>query len=129
VQNSKSMNSLFFVWWYRELAHQLLLFLKQFFIYLADLFSVKLCLKTLLSPWKRDQIDYEGLTLQDKFQVLILNMISRLVGAVIKFFTLISFCVVFVISFAISLVIFLGWFFYPLVLIGIIIWGLRLIII
>lgn len=125
MEGTKNLNSLFFVWWYTEVFGELSLFVKHFFVYLADLFSVKICLKTMFSPWRRDAVSYEGLTIQEKFQVLILNITSRFVGLMVKIFTLITFLVVFVFSFFLFLGIILCWFLFPLILIFMAVWGIK----
>lgn len=124
TKNSKSM---LVVWWYSEAYAGFFAFLKHFFIYLTDLFSVIICLKTLFAPWKRDKINSEGLSLQQQFQVLILNLTSRMVGAIIKLFTLITYLVVLSISTAIGATIAIIWLLYPLVVIVLIFFGIKLI--
>ena len=129
MEGTKTLNSLYFVWWYTEVFGGFYVFTKHFFAYIADLFSVKICLKTLLSPWRRDGIGYEGLTIQERFQVLILNITSRLVGAVIKIFTLATFVVVFIFCVGLFLVGFVIWFLFPIILIGFSVWGIKILLI
>lgn len=128
MEGTKSLNSLFFVWWYTEVSGELSLFAKHFFVYLSDLFSVKICLRTLFAPWRRDSGGYEGLTIQQRFQVLILNLTSRLVGAIIKIFTVVTFLVVFIFCLALFFVIFIVWFMFPLILVGLTVWGIKTIL-
>jgi len=47
-------------------------------------FSIDLLLKTLLQPWKRDEIDTTNLALDDKIRVWMMNLVSRLVGAIVR---------------------------------------------
>jgi hypothetical protein len=47
-------------------------------------FSIDLLFKTLFLPWKRDEIDMSSLSLQDRFRIMIMNLVSRLVGAVVR---------------------------------------------
>lgn len=129
MEGSKNLNSLFFVWWYTDVFRNLFAFLRHFLAYIADLFSAKSCILTLFSPWKRDAISYEGLTIQEKFQVLLMNITSRLVGAVIKIFTLITFCLVFCLCFIFVLIIFIGWLLYPAILIALAAWGIKILFI
>ena len=125
VEGTKNLNSLFFVWWYTEVFRNFSDFTKHFFMYIIDLFSVKACFKTFLSPWKRDALSYEGLTIQERFQVLILNITSRLVGAVIKLFTLATYLIVFVCCTLFFLCVFAVYIFFPLFLIGLAVWGIK----
>lgn len=62
----------------------MLKYLKVLQIYLADLFSVRLIFLTLFAPWKRDQVSYRGLALNEKFNVFMMNLVSRFVGFFIK---------------------------------------------
>ena len=128
MEGTKSLNSLFFVWWYTEVFGELSVFTKHFFAYLSDLFSVKISLRTLFSPWRRDAVSYEGLTIQDRFQVLILNITSRFVGAIVKIFTIATFVVVFIFCVVLFSVIYIVWFLFPLVLIGLAVWGIKIIL-
>ena len=84
MEGSTSLTILYFNWWYAEGYGRLFKYIKSFYIYLTDLFSVRISIRTLFAPWKRDKISYEGLTLQQKFQVWSLNMASRFIGLIIK---------------------------------------------
>lgn len=117
MEGSASLTTLFFKWWYGEAYTRLLKYIKAAYIMSADIFSVKICLKTLFAPWKRDMISYEGLTLQQKFQVWTLNLASRFIGALIKSMTLLSFLIFIVIISVISLVAMIIWLVYPIIII------------
>lgn len=125
MEGTKNLNSLLFVWWYTEVFRNFSDFTRHFFMYITDLFSVKACFKTLLSPWKRDAVSYEGLTIQERFQVLILNITSRFVGAIIKIFTLVTYLIVFVCCTLFFLCVFAVYLFFPLFLIGLAAWGIK----
>lgn len=56
---------------------------------LYSFFSIDLLLKTLFLPWKRDEIDTSNMALDDKLRVLLMNLVSRLVGAVVRLGTVI----------------------------------------
>jgi hypothetical protein len=47
-------------------------------------FSIDLLLKTLLQPWKKDEIDTTNMALDDKARVWMMNLVSRLVGAIVR---------------------------------------------
>jgi hypothetical protein len=125
--STKKTTSIFFVWWYSEAYAGFFVFLEHFFAYITDLFSAKICLKTLFAPWKRDKISYEGLSLQQQFQVWILNLTSRFVGAIIKIFTLFTYLVVLAICTAIGAAIAIIWLLYPLIIVALIYFGIKLI--
>jgi len=129
MEGKSNLSFTFVSWWYGEQLHRLLIFSKQFYIYLADLFSVKICLRTLFAPWKRDSAGYEGLSLQERFQVAIMNLSSRIVGALVKIFTLFTFLLIFCICFILSVISFLLWVLYPLILIAFVVYGIKLLMI
>lgn len=111
------MTLYFFKWWYGEAYMRLLKYLRAAYVFSFDLFSVKICIKTLFAPWKRDAISYEGLSLQQKFQVWSLNVASRLIGFMIKSMTV--FCYV-IFSLLLSIFAFLSilvWLLYPAIII------------
>lgn len=126
MEGKSNLSFTFISWWYGEQLHRLLMFFKQFYVYLADLFSVKICLKTLFAPWKRDSMGYEGLSLQQRFQVAIMNLSSRIVGALVKIFTFVTFLFIFCICFLFSIVVFILWIAYPIILIAFIVYGIKL---
>jgi len=129
MEGSTSLPLMFVSWWYGHAYRRLFLYIKASFIYLADLFSVKICLKTLFAPWKRDVLSYEGLSLQEKFQVFTLNIASRFVGFIVKIATLFCYLCAVAISSIISLCLIIFWPLYPLVAIYLIYFGIRLILI
>ncbi|PIU24590.1 hypothetical protein COT12_00245 [Candidatus Berkelbacteria bacterium CG08_land_8_20_14_0_20_39_8] len=90
-----------------------------------DLFSVKILFKTLFSPWKRDSISTEGLSIQEKFHVWTLNLASRFIGFLVKTFVLLTFIVVFTATIIIYIGLFGLWIAFPLVIVGLIIIGIS----
>lgn len=122
------MTSAFFTWYYLTIPGRILNYLKYWLLHLADLFSVRLCFRTFFAPWKRDVISTRGLPLKVRFQVWGMNLISRMVGAFIKFFTIFTFLFSVVGWFIISAVFFFGWLFFPLVFILIILGFQQLIV-
>jgi len=74
----------FVFWWLWETPREIILITKKVVIKAFDFFSIDLLLKTLLLPWKRDEIDTTNLSLDDKLRVFMMNMVSRLVGAVVR---------------------------------------------
>jgi hypothetical protein len=116
---------LFVSWWYTEACDRLFAFIKHLYTYIYDLFSVKICFQTFFSPWKRDQIGYQGLSLSQMFQVWVLNLSSRFIGSFIKFFTLVTFLAVVSIYSVCALLSIIIWVAYPIILLGLIIFGFK----
>lgn len=123
-----SLPILFFGWWYGLAYRQVFKYIRAVYIYTAGLFSVKIIFVTLFAPWKRDVISYEGLTLQQKFEVWSLNMASRFVGFVIKVIALAIYLIFTIFETAASFALVIIWPFYPLVSIGLIFYGISLLI-
>jgi hypothetical protein len=124
-EGTSNLVVLYFRWWYGYLPCRLFLAFKSIAITLSDLFSVKNSILTLFSPWKRDTLSTDGLSLQEKFQIWILNLASRVIGFLVKIFVLVAFFVVFSISIALCLVAFITWMVFPLIILALIILGLM----
>ena len=84
-------------------------------------FSVLLLLKTLFSPWKRDIISLEHLGLGQKVQVMVMNLVSRLIGAVVRFMTVIVGIVAVILELIIGMGLLAGFIFLPAIAIAILI--------
>ncbi|MCX6810484.1 MAG: hypothetical protein NTY30_01950 [Candidatus Berkelbacteria bacterium] len=124
-EGTNSLVILYFSWWYGYLPRRLFLALEASMITLVDLFSVKILFRTLFSPWKRDLISTDGLSLQEKFQVWMMNLASRFIGFIVKTFVLITFAIVFVAAAVIFAALFCLWIAFPLAIIGLVILGLT----
>lgn len=122
----KNPSLLFVLWWYDDVSAHLFTYLRKYFLYLADLFSVEICLKTLFAVWRRDEISYDALSIHERFEAWSLNLVSRFIGFLVKIFTLITYIVVSVIFLIIALVIILVWFLYPVIALSLIIYGLKI---
>ncbi len=128
MEGKVSSKTSFFGWWYGEALDHLLSFVGHFYVYLFDLFSVKICLQTLFAPWKRDEIGYQNMSLQQQFSVWALNMTSRFVGFWVKFFTIMT-CLILELIFSIfSMLLLVFWLCYPAVLLVLLYVGFKLIL-
>ena len=128
MEGTTSLPIIFPKWWYGIAYRRVFKYIRAVFIYTADLFSVKIIFVTLFAPWKRDVISYEGLTLQQKFEVWSLNMASRFVGFVIKVIALTIYLIFTIFETAVSFALIIIWPLYPLILIGLIYYGISLLI-
>lgn len=127
MEGKVNTKTLFFGWWYGEAFGRLLSFIKHFYAYIFDLFSVKISLRTLFAPWKRDQIYYENLSLQQQLQVWLLNLTSRFVGFWVKAFTIFT-CLIVEAAFTLfACFAIVFWLAYPLILAILVIVGFKLI--
>lgn len=126
MEGSTNLTLLYISWWYGEGYGRLFRYLKAFFIVITDLFSVKISLKTLFSPWKRDKISYVGLSLQQRFQVLALNLSSRFIGFLVKTFTLIAYLSAILLLTVFSLFSIIVWPILPVIAVYLIYLGISL---
>jgi len=107
----------------------LLKYLNAVFVYITDLFSVKLIFKTLFMPWKRDQISAHGLPLNERFNIWTLNMVSRLVGFMVKSLFFLIYLIFISGASVVSLLVMVFWFLMPILVIGLLVAGLSQILI
>ena len=117
-----------FGWWYSRGLKDFFIYLKAIILKITDIFSVKLLLRTYLSPWKRDLTSIEGLPLNEILRVFIFNLVSRLIGFIIKTVILFIYLIVSAVFLAVSLSLIITWLFLPLITILGIIVGIGLII-
>lgn len=125
MEGSNSLPILFLNWWYGHAYRRLFKYIRAVFIYIYDLFSVRLSLLTLFSPWKRDSISYDGLSLQQKFEVWTLNIASRFVGFFIKTINLIIYTGMTFLAALLSLGATIVWPLYPIVIVCLIYLGIT----
>jgi len=125
MEGTNNLTALFFSWWYGEAYNRLFKYIRAVYIYLTDLFSVEICLKTLFAVWKRDSTSYEGLALKEKFQVWTLNLASRFIGLLIKSITLASYLVAVALASICAIILIVIWPFYPLLVVYVIYLGIT----
>jgi len=122
-EGTSNLFLLFFSWWYSYLPRRLYLAFIALSITLVDLFSLKAIFKTLFAPWKRDTLSYDGLTLQEKFSIWMLNMASRFIGFLIKISVFFVFIVFYLATLFIFISGFLLWLAFPLVTLALFVIG------
>jgi len=105
-------------WQFWESPKSVLAGWKNFLKFGLNYFSLPLLFKTLFSPWRKYSWSYgRGFDIKRYIEVFFSNLISRILGAIVRIF-LIIFGILFevFILFA-GLVVFLGWLILPLLLI------------
>ena len=88
-------------------------------------FSIPVLIKTLFAPWKRDVHSAVNSSLDVIVKVLIDNLISRLIGFVVRIITIIVGLLVTIITFVAGMAFLLFWFFLPVLAFGVILWGFN----
>lgn len=115
-------------WWYGE---GLLGFWQGILIMtekIYSFFSVRTLVRTLFDPWKRDNYSVENASLQTRTKVLLDNIVSRLVGFIIRLMTVLIGLSITTLFFAILMIILLVWILLPLVVLFLIFNGLRVVL-
>ncbi len=87
-KNNENMVTAFFGWWFSDLPKKIYFIGTSYIKKLLRSFSLGVLVKTLFSPWKKDIINTEGMPVQERLQVWAMNLISRLIGFVIRFVTI-----------------------------------------
>lgn len=115
-------------WWYAEepayIWRSIKIITKK--IYLN--FSVSILLRTLFDPWKRDARYIENASLDVRFNLLVGNLVSRLVGFVVRFFTILIGLFLTIMAFILMVAFFIGWLALPILIIFLLFNGFRTIL-
>jgi len=87
------MQNIFFQylhWQFLEMPRNILSAWRNFLLFNLDYFSVGLLLKTFFSPWRRYSWVYpRGFSISKYLEVFFSNLISRILGAVVRSFLII----------------------------------------
>ncbi|KKQ51302.1 MAG: ATPase AAA-2 domain protein [Parcubacteria group bacterium GW2011_GWD2_38_11] len=109
----------FIHWYYNEAVHKLLEIWKNFLFFVWQHFSILELSKTLLSPWRRDVTfsTWTGLHPIKMLTALFENIISRVLGAIVRTFVILTGLGVFVLVIMLGLAINIVWVGAPLLLV------------
>ena len=115
-------------WQYIYVPSAILQAWRNFLLFTFNYFSIPILLRTLFFYWRRYRYFYgRGFDLKRYFDAFTFNIISRVIGAIIRiiFIAIGALSEIFVI--AGGLILLLGWFFLPLLIIGGLWLGIKLI--
>ena len=119
----------YFLWHFLEQSKAILKAWKNFLLFNLNYFSIPLLIKTFFSPWRRYSWSYgKGFDLKRYFSVFISNLISRLLGAAIRFFLIAIGILAEISLILLGIIVFLGWLFLPFLLILGIYHGFRILL-
>ncbi|MEK9134830.1 MAG: hypothetical protein AAB451_00785 [Patescibacteria group bacterium] len=109
----------YIVWQFLESPKNVLAGWKNFLKFGLNYFSLPLLLKTLFSPWRRYSWSYgRGFDIKRYLEVFFSNLISRILGAIVRVFLIISGILFEVFILSAGLIIFLAWLALPFLLIS-----------
>ncbi|OHA88763.1 MAG: hypothetical protein A2741_01580 [Candidatus Zambryskibacteria bacterium RIFCSPHIGHO2_01_FULL_43_27] len=104
----------YFRWHYSRAWKDLARNCSQFIRFTISFFSITFLVRTLFAPWKRMKENYEkGFDPEGFFSTLIVNLIMRLVGFVIRTFALAVGIVAVILVLLISALVFVFWALFP----------------
>ena len=106
----------YLLWHYSLAPKFILILIGNYLFFVGHLFSLKLLLRTLFSPWRREIAKKEkpGLNLEDVVNVISFNIISRIIGFVIRLSTLLTALFSFVLVIFLGFILFFLWLFIPI---------------
>lgn len=115
----------YFSWWYGQgmvdFYQAILVMTGKIYAY----FSVTTLVRTLFDPWKRDNYSVENASLQARLKIALDNLLSRLIGFVIRIFTMLFGFFVTIAFFLFTVLILVLWLTLPVVVLFLIINGIR----
>jgi hypothetical protein len=119
----------YFNWQFFDMPGNILKAWKNFLKFNLNYFSVPLLLKTFFSPWRGYRWGYpKGLDFGKYFEAFISNLISRILGAILRFFLIITGLLLEIFIFFGGIIIFLGWLILPSLLIAGLLFGIKIIL-
>lgn len=116
----------FIVWYYSRAIFDVLAVWLNFMWFITHFFSLPLLFRTLLSPWKRMTDHSKSTSIEDFFERLVMNIMSRVFGAIAR----LSLICIGIIALCIGVVglcmVLLCWIFSPFLLILSLFYGISL---
>lgn len=113
----------FWAFWYNEVPKEIVFYFRILSYKLLDYFSVTIILNTFFEPWKRDVIYVRNAPLNTRIYTGILNLVSRLIGATLRTFVLITYVVAFLLGMFAFTFVMIFWLLFPIIVLGILILG------
>ena len=114
----KNIFVLWLVWQFYEVPVFLLQVWRNYLMFASNFFSFPLLLKTFFAPWRRYSWSYpKRFDVAEFFNTLISNSFSRILGAMMRIVLVVMGVILQVAVGLAGLVIFIGWFLVPLVVI------------
>jgi len=117
----------YFSWWYGEGLAKFWQATGIMTEKIFSFFSIKLLLRTLFDPWKRDAFYVENAAIDVRMKIWLNNLISRVIGFVIRLFTIFFGLTATMLFFAGLFAIMIFWVLLPLVIVFLIFNGLKVI--
>jgi len=116
IERSFNLPFIFLKWYFFYVPQEILKRIRNLVRFGVYFFSVSLILKTFFSPWKRLQDSYRVSIFDFRryFEKILGNLISRVIGMILRFCLLIAFVFFEILVFFLGLVILISWILAPL---------------
>jgi len=115
-------------WHFFDVPKKILKAFKNILLFNLEYFSIFLLLKTFFSHWRRYSFTYpRGFDIRAYAGVFFSNLISRVLGAVVRTFLIVLGILVEILILLLGGIVFLGWFFFPFILVLLLYFGLKFI--
>ena len=118
----------YFSWWYGQGLVGFWRAIEVMTEKVFSFFSINLLLRTLFDPWKRDISHVENASLDIVFKIFLDNLVSRLIGAICRFFIIIIGLIITMIFFLVLLSVFFIWILLPIIAVFLIFNGARMVL-
>lgn len=112
----------FFKWWYGQGWALLIRNMRRRLVMTSNVFSVPILVRTLFAPWRKI-ITYGGAGISSQIHTAADNLISRLVGFVVRLLVLFTAGVSLVVVLLLAVLEIVGWPLLPLTVIGLLVKG------
>ncbi len=104
----------YFVWHYSQALKEGLVIWKTFLWFVSQLFSIRLLLRTLFSPWRRLKEYYgRGFDPVRLLESLLINIMMRFIGFIIRTITIFIGLAAELLAIIVGIMIFIIWFAFP----------------
>jgi len=130
MANIKGQNIIFLwlAWYFIETPKQILKGWKNILSFNLNYFSIPLLFKTLFSYWHQYRWYYpRGFDIGQYLEVFFSNLISRILGAVMRIFMIVFGIVIEIIIFMIGMIVFVVWLTMPVLIVSAVLKGISLI--
>ena len=111
-----SVGVIFLKWFYWDAPRQILQMARDYLSWAWQMFSIGFFLPRIFSPWHRDVTGYgRGFDLARWTQAAVSNAVSRLAGAVLRIFFIVTGLIIEALILAVSAAAFFAWLLLPII--------------
>lgn len=113
VNSYSSIYTQLISWWIYHAPKNLFRAILQVIKNSYNYFSITLLAKTLFSPWRRDVVNPVNPSLQDRLQIFVMNLFSRIIGAIVRLITIIIGLIIIALEFLFGVIVYIAFVFMP----------------